>query len=89
MNDYLLNNTKDIDIEGLSLWFGITGQKRSWLEQVDGCVSLVKEVLKYYTSLTLIIDGWTAYDGDALYTQEDHNVFKKYRIKLIILKGLN
>lgn len=47
----------------LTLWFGITAQKRSWLEQASSCCKIVKQLRKHYPTITVIIDGWTALDG--------------------------
>jgi hypothetical protein len=89
MNHYLTNQAENIKSEGLVLWFGITGQKRSWLEQVEGCIALSKEILKYYSHLTLIIDGWTSYHGEGSYTQVDHEVLDQIKHKANGIKGIN
>lgn len=47
----------------LTLWFGITAQKRSWLEQANSCCRIVKQLRAHYSTITVIIDGWTALDG--------------------------
>ena len=41
------------------LWVGITGQKRSWLEQVEGTVKILNTLYEYYPKLGVIFDGWT------------------------------
>ncbi len=42
------------------LWAGITTGKRSWIQEASGIVELATALAKRYTSLTLLIDGWTA-----------------------------
>ena len=41
------------------LWVGITGQKRSWVEQVEGTAALLNALQKRYSGLGVIFDGWT------------------------------
>ena len=60
----------------LTLWFGVTGQKRSWFEQVTACVEIVEKTLEFYKSVTLVIDGWTAFYAAERYTKEDQNIYK-------------
>jgi len=42
------------------VWFGITVDKRSWIEQVEGAVGLLTELKKSYANLGVVFDGWTA-----------------------------
>jgi len=41
------------------LWVGITGQKRSWVEQVEGTAALLNALQKRYPNLGVVFDGWT------------------------------
>ena len=41
------------------LWVGITGQKRSWLEQIEGTVAILEKLYEHYPKLGVIFDGWT------------------------------
>ena len=41
------------------LWVGITGQKRCWIEQVEGTAAILNELHEYYPNLGVIFDGWT------------------------------
>lgn len=41
------------------LWVGITGQKRCWLEQVEGTVKILNTIYEYYPKLGVVFDGWT------------------------------
>ncbi len=42
------------------LWFGITGQKRTWREQVEGGAKIITELAKMYPHLGVVFDGWTS-----------------------------
>ncbi|MFB8831496.1 hypothetical protein ACE0DR_24775 [Azotobacter sp. CWF10] len=42
------------------IWFGVTGQKRAWAEQIEGCIEIVKEISDKFPGLGLILDGWTS-----------------------------
>lgn len=44
----------------LILWVGITGQKRSWLNQVQGHIDIVTELQRNFPRLLLLLDGFTA-----------------------------
>ena len=41
------------------LWVGITGQKRCWLEQVEGTAHILNTLYDYYPKLGVVFDGWT------------------------------
>jgi hypothetical protein len=41
------------------LWVGITGQKRSWLEQVEGTAALLNTLQQVFPNLGVVFDGWT------------------------------
>lgn len=41
------------------LWVGITGQKRSWLEQVEGTAALLNALHELFPSMGVVFDGWT------------------------------
>jgi hypothetical protein len=42
------------------VWFGVTVDKRSWIEQVEGAVGLLTELKKSYPNIGVVFDGWTA-----------------------------
>lgn len=42
------------------IWIGITGQKRSWIEQVQGYSLVIKELSKKFDKLVVIVDGLTS-----------------------------
>ncbi|RAU19206.1 hypothetical protein DN062_02755 [Nitrincola tibetensis] len=49
---------KGID-DTLLIWFGVTSQKRSWIEQVDACAAFVNHLAAQYSDVALVVDGWT------------------------------
>lgn len=64
MHSFIKGNSEAKDFSSeLTLWFGITAQKRSWLEQSSSCCNIIKQLHKHYPTITVIIDGWTALDG--------------------------
>jgi hypothetical protein len=77
MHQFLKNNVKSInDVESeLTIWLGITGQKRSWLEQVEGYVAITKKLSVKFNRITVLIDGWTNYENDVSLNVEDNKVF--------------
>ncbi|MFV3306067.1 hypothetical protein ACNFBT_12375 [Pseudomonas sp. NY15181] len=42
------------------VWFGITVEKRSWIEQVEAAVGLLTELKKSYPNVGVVFDGWTS-----------------------------
>lgn len=54
-NEYTESKTS----ETLRLWWGVTGQKRSWIEQVGGTAYILEQLSEEYPELEVIFDGWT------------------------------
>ena len=46
----------------LTLWFGISGQKRIWVEQEDFLPTLVENLKPWFDSFVFLIDGFTQYE---------------------------
>lgn len=67
----------------ICIWFGVTGQKRKWLEQVEGCVNIVSIFSRYYKVVKVYIDGMTAMQGEEIVNIQDNAVFTD------IAKGLS
>lgn len=61
----------------LKLWYGITGQKRSWLQQIEAAELIVKHLLQYFPKIEFYIDGMTAPEGKVIKNKEDEEVFNK------------
>lgn len=51
----------DTELAGCSpiVWFGVTAQKRMWLEQEEGIAAIVTALFELYPHLGVVIDGWT------------------------------
>ena len=47
----------------LTLWFGISGQKRIWIEQEDFLPAFVQELTPWFDSFVFMIDGFTEYEN--------------------------
>ena len=45
------------------LWFGVSAQKRLWIEQVEGGAKIISELAKIYPNLGVVFDGWTCPDN--------------------------
>lgn len=45
------------------LWIGICAEKRSWIEQEEGVLEIIKMFNDRYSSLTVILDGLTSPEG--------------------------
>lgn len=60
--EYAVKNSS-VDLEDKKydfiLWIGITGQKRSWLEQVEGYGAIINNLARTYERLLVLIDGFT------------------------------
>ncbi|MDO9106921.1 MAG: hypothetical protein Q7U57_18415 [Methylovulum sp.] len=41
------------------VWIGVEGQKRCWLEQIEGYAYILNQLLKKYPKLGVVFDGWT------------------------------
>jgi hypothetical protein len=61
----------------LVLWVGITGQKRSWLEQVDGYAAIVRQLTTRFPDLLVYVDGLTSPQGTTLEAREDKDVVQR------------
>ena len=48
----------------LTLWFGISGQKRIWIEQEDFLPTLVEQLSPWFDSFVFLIDGFTQYEDN-------------------------
>ena len=75
----------------LILWFGISGQKRIWVEQEDFLPVLVEQLSPWFDSFTFMVDGFTEYEDSnhnplrgskATPIQQDLEVVNSVREKL-------
>ncbi|WP_417198172.1 hypothetical protein [Bizionia sp.] len=81
----------------ISIWMGITVQKRSWLEQVEYQIELLSLLSPLFEEINLYLDGWTApHNKSAVDYREINNdlvIFERFKelvpdnVKLINLIG--
>ena len=50
----------------LTLWFGISGQKRIWIEQENFLPLLVQQLRPWFSTFVFIIDGFTQYENTSV-----------------------
>jgi hypothetical protein len=55
-----VNELAELDKRKFVLWIGITGQKRSWLEQIDAAIKLINSLSLDPKDIGIIFDGWTS-----------------------------
>ena len=56
---------KDLEFKDnffLTLWLGLPGERRAWLEQIEGSALILKNLLPYFPRIKVYIDGMTSYD---------------------------
>lgn len=59
----------------LTLWLGLPGERRAWLEQVEGTAQILKNLSRYFKKIKVYVDGMTAYDGERKEYPENKNLF--------------
>lgn len=42
------------------IWIGVTGQKRAWLEQIEGYSNIINKLYKSFPGMAVVFDGWTS-----------------------------
>ncbi len=61
----------------LTLWLGIPGERRVWLEQWEGIPLILKNLSRYFPSIKVYVDGLTAYDGERIEVKDNLEAFWK------------
>lgn len=79
LNDVSQDHRVMLPNSDLNIWFSITGQRRSWIEQIDGISLIVKELNKYFPKINVLLDGWTNWEGDSTVNVDDDRVAKKIK----------
>ncbi|WP_255446188.1 hypothetical protein [Synechococcus sp. RS9902] len=54
----------------LTLWFGISGQKRIWIEQEEFLPILIEQLKPWFDSFVFLIDGFTNYENSTYKTEK-------------------
>jgi hypothetical protein len=55
----------------LVIWLGITGQKRSWNQQVIGYASIINRLANIYEHVHVLFDGYTSFAGESSVNKSD------------------
>ncbi|MCI7046974.1 MAG: hypothetical protein MR955_02485, partial [Helicobacter sp.] len=61
----------------LTIWLGLPGERRAWLEQIEGTANILKYFNKYFKKIKVYVDGMTAYDGERQDFPENKVLFNK------------
>jgi len=72
-------NKEELKNYDLILWYGITGQKRSWLEQIEGFEQIINKLKQSFPKIKVYVDGMTASDGEIIENKEDEEVYEKLK----------
>ena len=67
------------------IWVGITGQKRRWLEQIDGTANILNTLYEFYPNMGVIFDGWTPPLSNS--KSHRHEMLKDDKVIRRIIKG--
>jgi len=84
VNDINENNTlTDLKKHFPIIWLGVTGQKRAWLEQIEGYSNLINKLYESYPGMAVIFDGWTSslvsISRDITETEIDHSIINEIK----------
>ncbi|HEC1755209.1 TPA: hypothetical protein R1715_001579, partial [Campylobacter lari] len=63
----------------LNLWFSICSEKRIWIQQIDGYTNIIKELLKYFSSIRVFFDGITAKENEVIDYNSDYQIYNKIK----------
>ncbi|ECO7370386.1 hypothetical protein FXR79_03050 [Campylobacter coli] len=69
----------------LKIWLGLPGERRAWLQQIDGVENIIKELFQYFSNIKLYFDGMTAFENENMDFKDNNNLFLqiKHRIEKI------
>lgn len=67
-------NNASLTTYDLILWIGVTGQKRSWVEQSIGYAKIILKLTESFSSILVYIDGLTARHNEQINVPEDQEV---------------
>lgn len=81
MEDKIENSCNSYQLDRSSyklvIWLGITGQKRSWLEQVAGYENIIKNLSSVFGRILVVVDGLTSISNTVSHFEEDEDIFSK------------
>lgn len=84
---YVRNNNSD-DMHELKkhfpiIWLGVTGQKRAWLEQIEGYSNIINRLYESFPGMAVVFDGWTSslvsIQRDKVETENDQAIISEIK----------
>ena len=82
---------KDNEKYDLKIWLSLTatdwGSKR-WIEQIEGSVNIINQLLKYFQKIKIYFDGITALENSENDTPFDFNSKKSTEVEIKLLKAI-
>lgn len=78
----------------IKIWIGISGVKRSWIEQIDGYSNIISKLSDHYDDVEVLVDGMTSFNGQKRTDQSEQSIFTKIHEKVkeqktnVILKSI-
>ena len=81
-NDSLKDCRISNDESSLKIWLGIPGERRTWLTQLEGIPSILKNIAKYFPKIKVYVDGMTAYDGERIEVADNLKAFKAIKAEV-------
>ncbi|MDD3476763.1 MAG: hypothetical protein PHI38_07830 [Sulfurimonas sp.] len=58
----------------LTVWIGIAGEKRSWLEQIEGYQNILNQLSNFFENILILVDGLTANAHSEIPDEENKNI---------------
>lgn len=72
----------------LTIWLGIPGERRLWIDQFEGIPQIIKNIAQYFPKIKVYIDGMTSYDRERNVYPENQKHFEHIKAEVDKL-GLN
>ena len=81
-NDSLKDCRSSNDESSLKIWLGIPGERRTWLTQLEGIPSILKNIARYFPKIKVYVDGMTAYDGERIEVADNLKAFESIKAEV-------
>ncbi|MBT0818929.1 hypothetical protein KJQ73_04045, partial [Campylobacter lari] len=66
----------------LTIWLQLPGERRRWIEQIDGSISIINEYRKYFENIKIYFDGMTSFDGEKNDFPDNYAVFEQIKSEI-------